>query len=321
MSADAADRFRAGLAAIWPEGVEEERARLGVAVSGGPDSLALLLLALAALPGRVEAATVDHGLRPESADEASEVARICAGLGVPHATLRVEVAPGNVQAEARAARYAALADWAAGQGLAALATGHQADDQAETLIMRLNRASGLAGLAGVRSRGAVPGSDLPLLRPVLDWRRAELGEVVRGAGLVAAEDPSNTNDRFDRVRVRKALAEADWLDVPAIAQSAANLAEADAALDWMAALEWRSCVKKEPMGLKYRPQAPRAVALRVVARIVRELDEEARGGAISRLVESLAAGRPASIGALVARPNSGGWSFAKAPVRAAKREK
>jgi tRNA(Ile)-lysidine synthase len=156
---------------------------------------------------------------------------------------------------------------------------------------------------------------------VLDWRRAELGEVVRGAGLVAAEDPSNTNDRFDRVRVRKALAEADWLDVPAIAQSAANLAEADAALDWMAALEWRSCVKKEPMGLKYRPQAPRAVALRVVARIVRELDEEARGGAISRLVESLAAGRPASIGALVARPNSGGWSFAKAPVRAAKREK
>jgi tRNA(Ile)-lysidine synthase len=320
-SADAADRFRAGLAAIWPEGVEEERARLGVAVSGGPDSLALLLLALAALPGRVEAATVDHGLRPESADEASEVARICARLGVPHAALRVEVAPGNVQAEARAARYAALADWAAGQGLAALATGHQADDQAETLIMRLNRASGLAGLAGVRSRGAVPGSDLPLLRPVLDWRRAELGEVVRGAGLVAAEDPSNTNDRFDRVRVRKALAEADWLDVPAIAQSAANLAEADAALDWMAALEWRSCVKKEPMGLKYRPQAPRAVALRVVARIVRELDEEARGGAISRLVESLAAGRPASIGALVARPNSGGWSFAKAPVRAAKREK
>jgi tRNA(Ile)-lysidine synthase len=321
VSADAADRFRAGLTAIWPEGVEEERARLGVAVSGGPDSLALLLLALAALPGRVEAATVDHGLRPESADEASEVARICAGFGVPHATLRVEVAPGNVQAEARAARYAALADWAAEQGLAALATGHQADDQAETLIMRLNRASGLAGLAGVRSRGVVPGSDLPLLRPVLDWRRAELGEVVRGAGLVAAEDPSNTNDRFDRVRVRKALAEADWLDVPAIAQSAANLAEADAALDWMAALEWRSCVKKEPMGLKYRPQAPRAVALRVVARIVRELDVEARGGAISRLVESLVAGRPASIGALVARPNSGGWSFAKAPVRAAKREK
>lgn len=322
MGADAADRFLTDLAAIWPEGVGEPAARLGIAVSGGPDSLGLLLLAHAALPGRVEAATVDHGLRPESADEAAEVARICAGLGVPHAVLRVEVAPGNVQAEARAARYGALAHWAQERELAALATGHQADDQAETLMMRLNRASGLAGLAGVRGRGTVPGSDLPLLRPVLGWRRAELGEVVRLAGLVAAQDPSNANDRFDRVRVRKALAEADWLDVAAIAQSAAHLAEADAALDWMAALEWRSCVKKEPMGLKYRPQAPRAVALRVVARIVRELDGgEVRGGALARLVDGLVEGRPASIGELVARPNAGGWSFAKAPVRAAKRER
>lgn len=305
---------------VWPEGVDEEGARLGIAVSGGPDSLALLLLARAALPGRVEAATVDHGLRPESAEEAAVVAGICAALDVRHATLRVDVAAGNVQAEARTARYAALSDWAEGRGLAALATGHQADDQAETLIMRLNRASGLAGLAGVRSRGVVPGAQLPLLRPVLDWRRAELAQVVDAAGLVAAQDPSNANERFDRVRTRKALAGAEWLDIPAIAQSAANLAEADAALDWMAALEWRSCVKKEPMGLKYRRQAPRAVALRVVARIVRELDEEARGSAISRLVESLVAGRPASIGNLVARPNSGGWSFAKAPMRAPKRQ-
>lgn len=322
VGAEVAARFLADLAAVWPDGVEVPEARLGIAVSGGPDSLALLLLAHTALPGRVEAATVDHRLRPESAEEAADVAQVCARLGVPHATLGVEVAPGNVQAEARAARYEALAGWAAERGLAALATGHQADDQAETLVMRLNRASGVAGLAGARSRGTVPGSRLTLLRPVLDWRRAELGEVVRSAGFVAAEDPSNANDRYDRVRVRKALADAEWLDVLAIAQSAAHIAEADAALDWMAALEWRSCVKKEPMGLKYRPQAPRAVVLRVVARIVRELDgEDARGGAIARLVESLVSGRPASIGNLVARPNSGGWSFAKAPVRAARRER
>jgi tRNA(Ile)-lysidine synthase len=319
VGAERVERFRAGLAAIWPEGIGDDGARLGIAVSGGPDSLALLLLAQAALPGRVDAATVDHGLRPGSADEVAEVARVCAFAGVPHTGLSVVVAPGNVQAEARLARYAALADWAAERGLAALATGHQADDQAETLIMRLNRASGVAGLAGARARGAVPGSDLPLLRPVLDWRRAELAEVVAASGFVAAQDPSNTNDIFDRVRVRKALAGADWLDVSALARSATHLAEADAALDWMAALEWRSCVKKEPMGLKYRPQAPRAVVLRVVARIVRELDgEEARGGAVARLVEGLVSGRPASIGSLVARPNSGGWSFAKAPVRAAK---
>ncbi|MCJ2178198.1 tRNA lysidine(34) synthetase TilS [Novosphingobium album (ex Hu et al. 2023)] len=320
VTAGAVERFCTGLREIWREGADEPESRLGLAVSGGPDSLALLLLAHAALPGRVEAATVDHGLRRESADEAAEVARICEGLGVPHAALPVEVAEGNVQAEARLARYTALADWVEERGLAAVATAHHADDQAETLLMRLNRASGVAGLAGARARGRVPDTPIPLLRPVLDWRRAELGEVVRAAGLVAADDPSNANDRFDRVRIRKALAEADWLDVAAIARSAAHIAEADAALDWMASLEWRSCVKKEPMGLKYKPQAPRAVALRVVARIVRELGgEEPRGSAVARLVDALVEGRPASIGELVVRPNAGGWSFAKAPVRAAKR--
>ncbi|WP_232492987.1 tRNA lysidine(34) synthetase TilS [Novosphingobium kaempferiae] len=316
------ERFRDDLGSVWPDRIDDGMARIGIAVSGGPDSLGLLLLAHAALPGRVEAATVDHRLRAGSADEAAEVARVCAALDIPHATLTVEVAPGNMQAEARLARYAALADWAGERGIAAIATAHHADDQAETLLMRLNRASGVAGLAGARGRGRVPGTDLPLLRPVLGWRRAELGAVVEAAGLVAAQDPSNANDRFDRVRIRKALADADWLDVAAIAESAAHIAEADAALDWMAALEWRSCVKKEPMGLKYRPQAPRAVILRVAARIVRELDgEDARGGAIARLVDALSAGQAASIGNLVARPNAGGWSFAKAPVRAARRER
>lgn len=317
-SAEYVERFRAGLEAVWPEGAREDGARLGLAVSGGPDSLALLLLAHATLPGRVEVATVDHGLRPESAREAADVARLCEQLVVPHVTLSVEVAAGNVQAEARAARYAAMARWVEERGLSALATAHHADDQAETLLMRLNRASGVAGLAGTRARGTVPETPIPLLRPLLDWRRAELAEILRQAGVAAADDPSNGNDRFDRVRVRKALADADWLDVAAIAQSAAHIAEADAALEWMAALEWRSCVKKEPMGLKYRPQAPRAVALRVVARIVRELDgDEPRGGAVARLVDTLVEGRPSSIGNLVVRPNAGGWSFAKAPVRRA----
>lgn len=317
-SAEYVERFRAGLEAVWPEGAGEDGARLGLAVSGGPDSLALLLLAHATLPGKVEVATVDHGLRPESAREAADVARLCEQLVVPHVTLSVEVAAGNVQAEARAARYAAMARWVEERGLSALATAHHADDQAETLLMRLNRASGVAGLAGTRARGTVPETPIPLLRPLLDWRRAELAEILRQAGVAAADDPSNGNDRFDRVRVRKALADADWLDVAAIAQSAAHIAEADAALGWMAALEWRSCVKKEPMGLKYRPQAPRAVALRVVARIVRELDgDEPRGGAVARLVDTLVEGRPSSIGNLVVRPNAGGWSFAKAPVRRA----
>ncbi|MCW1401774.1 tRNA lysidine(34) synthetase TilS [Novosphingobium sp. MW5] len=299
------------MAALWPgEG------KLGLAVSGGPDSLAMLLLAAEALPGRVEAATVDHRLRPESGDEAAMVAALCAKLGVPHEILSVDVEPGNVQAEARAARYAALADWMERRELGALLTAHHADDQAETLLLRLNRGSGVAGLAGVRGTGRVPGTRLPLLRPLLDWRREDLAQVIAASGVTAAQDPSNTNPKYDRARIRAKLAETDWLDIPAIAASAGHLADADAALDWAAAREWTECVEKAPMGLTYRPQAPRAIALRVISRIVRQLDgEEPRGSAVARLFDSLLARQPASIGNLVARAGPGGWSFMKAPAR------
>ncbi len=244
------------------------------------------------------------------------MAQLCAALGVPHQTLPVSLAAGNLQAEARTARYAALAGWCAKEGLGALATAHHADDQAETLLLRLGRASGVAGLAGVRARGRVPGSALRLLRPLLGWRRAELGAVVAAAGIAAVQDPSNADPRFDRARIRLKLADADWLDVPALAASAAHLADADAALDWVAAREWDEAVTRGPMGLTYRPQAPRAVALRVLARIVTELDgEEPRGGAVARLFDALVARQTMSIGSLVARPAPEGWSFMAAPKR------
>jgi len=308
-------RFAQGLARL--RGARGAGDSLGLAVSGGPDSLALLLLAHAALPGRVRAATVDHRLRAESAAECAFVAEICAGLGVPHAALPVTVADGNVQSEARTARYAALAAWAAEHGLGAVATAHHADDQAETLLARLNRASGVAGLAGVRAVGRIPGSSVALVRPLLDWRRAELAEVVAAAGITPVDDPSNSDLRFDRVRLRAALRGADWLDVAALAASAAHLAEADAALDWATAREWNEQVSPGVMGsYVYRPQAPRAIAIRVIARMVALLDgEEPRGSAVARVFDALVAGQPASIGALVARPGADGWSFARAPVR------
>jgi len=309
-----ADRLAADIAALWPPVGRPQGWKLGLAVSGGPDSLALLLLAAEALPGQVEAATVDHGLRPESAGEAAFVAGECAALGVPHAVLTVTVAEGNVQAAARAARYAALAEWVQARGLSALVTAHHADDQAETLLMRLNRGSGVAGLAGVRGKGPVPGTRLPLLRPLLGWRRAELAAVVAGRDAVA--DPSNIDDRFDRARLRKALAQADWLDVAAVAASAAHLADDNAALEWAAAREWSEQVEEGGIGITYRPRAPRAIALRVIARIVAGLDgEEPRGSAVARLHDALIAGQPASLGNLVVRPSYEGWSFAPAPRR------
>lgn len=246
------------------------------------------------------------------------VAQVCTALKVPHATLSVTVGEGNLQAQARDARYAALASWSAERGIDALVTAHHADDQAETLLMRLGRGSGVAGLAGVRARGTVPGTHLPLLRPLLDWRRADLAEVVAAAELEAAADPSNVDERFDRVRLRRALAEADWLDPAAVARSAAHLADADTALDWAARREWAEQVERGPLGLTYRPRAPRAIALRVLARIVTELGgEEPRGSAVARLFDSLVARQPASIGTLVARPMPQGWSFSRAPARRA----
>ncbi|MDG2001708.1 MAG: tRNA lysidine(34) synthetase TilS [Novosphingobium sp.] len=319
--AELVERFRADLQALWPEGLRDAGARLGLAVSGGPDSTAMLLLAAAAFPGRIAAATVDHRLRPESAREAGDVAHLCAKLAVPHQVLEVDVASGNIQAEARNARYAAMAAWVEAEGLAALATGHHAEDQAETLLLRLNRASGAAGLAGTRARGRVPQTEIALLRPLLGWRRSELGDLLMHCGIEAAQDPNNRDEKYDRVRMRKALASADWLDIAAIAESAGHLADADAALEWAAQREWSECVRREGPGLVYQPRAPRAVALRVLSRIVSELDySQPRGGAIARLFETLMTNSPASIGGLVARPGPEGWDFAPAPLRKAPKQ-
>jgi tRNA(Ile)-lysidine synthase len=302
-SAEAA-RFAAELGRLWPEG-----GRLGLAVSGGPDSLAMLLLAQAAIPGRFEVATVNHGLRPEAASECAMVERVCAERGVPCAVLMVETGEGNLQAAAREARYGALFEWARQHGLAAVATAHHADDQAETLIMRLNRASGLAGLAGVRGRGAVSVSNLPLLRPLLPWRRADLAAIVARSGLESADDPSNADEAYDRVRVRKALAATNWLDVEAVAASAAHLADAEDAIAWLVEREWSDNVSVARGGLRYEVNAPRAVALRVVSRIVAGFGGSPRGGAVARLVDELQSGARGNIGGVDASVEDGGWVF------------
>jgi tRNA(Ile)-lysidine synthase len=305
VTAAQAERFAADLGRLAREG-----GPLGLAVSGGPDSLALLQLAHAAIPGRFAVATVDHGLRPEAPAECAMVEQVCADRGVSCAILAIRMPPGNVQAAAREARYAALAEWAEREGLAALATAHHADDQAETLVMRLNRASGLAGLAGIRERGVVPGTALPLLRPLLRWRRAELAEIVRLAGLQPAQDPSNADDAYDRVRIRKALAAADWLDVGALAESAAHLADADEAIDWLVRSEWDERVCVAPGGaIRFEPGVPRAVALRIVARIVEGFGSGARGGAVARLVDELEAGGGGNVAGVAASVEAGSWHF------------
>lgn len=293
------------MTALWPEG-----GRLGLAVSGGPDSLALLLLAAAARPGQIEAATVDHGLRSQSAEEAANVARLCERLEVSHEILPVRVGPGNLQAEARAVRYAALDGWMRARELGALATAHHADDQVETLVMRLNRASGLSGLAGVRARTNVPGCGGILLRPLLAWRRADLGRIIADAGIDAADDASNRDARFDRARVRSELTGSDWIDVSAWARSAEFLADSVVALNWAVEREWESRVTADTDGCDYRPEAPHAIRLRVVSRIIAELGGvPARGSAVARLVRQLEAGDTATLAGVAAFNRKESWHF------------
>src|SRR5258708_4524063 len=292
------DRFRRDLDALVAPDM-----RIGIAVSGGPDSLALLLLAAAARPGQVEAATVDHGFRPEAQAEAAAVAELCARLGALHATLTVhwnELPESAIQERARGQRYRLLGIWAEERGLDAIATGHHADDQAETLLMRLARGSGVRGLAGIRPRSVALGTEVRLIRPLLGWRRSELEAICADATLTPAVDPSNRDERFERVRVRRALAGSDWLDAAAIARSAANLADADAALDWATKAEWKRAVQKKNGTTVYRPgDAPVEILRRIVGRAVRKLategESELRGPELDRLLTQLGSRGAATI--------------------------
>ncbi|RSU53170.1 tRNA lysidine(34) synthetase TilS [Sphingomonas sp. S-NIH.Pt15_0812] len=303
---------------------------MALAVSGGADSMAMLALAVGAFPGRVIAATFDHGLRTASAGEAAMVADWCQANAVPHRTLYpAEPLPRtNVQATARRARYAALLDWAAAAGASVLATAHHADDQAETFLMRANRGSGLAGLAGVRPRRTetlADGRQVMVLRPLLGWRRVELRAVAEGAGLPFVDDPSNGDPRYDRARMRDLLRRQDGIDPAQLARSAGWLAEMDA--DWrlLADLFWagrveqdapdrlRLCVVGLPRGMR-RDLARRAIlTTRESAGIAAPGFDMASN--IESLLDALDLGRTATQAGLIVKPITDIWIFMPAPPR------
>jgi len=300
-------RFTAALDRLWPE--EDREGPLGLAVSGGPDSLALLLLAVTTMPGQIAVMSVDHGLRPEAEAEVDLVESVCKATHIPFTRAKVKLASGNLQAKAREARYAALGAWAIQEGLGAIATAHQMDDAAETLLMRLARGSGIAGLAGVRDWTNVPGHEgLPLIRPLLWFRKAELEEVVGACGIEPSRDPSNENRAFDRVRVRQHLAEHDWLDAESLATSAQHLAESWRALDWYAQSDWEEMVALEETveGLpqyRYFCNVPRVIQIETVQRIVAELGGLVSRGEAGTAADRLWRGDNASLGGVLGRCN------------------
>ncbi|QRM28868.1 tRNA lysidine(34) synthetase TilS [Microvirga sp. VF16] len=207
------------------------------AVSGGPDSMALMhLIARWCAAGPrppVLVATIDHGLRPEAAEEAAFVASEAAALGLPHRILAWtgDKPRTGIQKAARAARYRLLVEYAREAGASHLITAHTLDDQAETVMMRLARGSGLSGLAGMRRETDRDG--IVHARPLLDRPKSSLLTLCQGQGWRFVTDPSNANEVYARVRWRRLmpLLAAEGLDAGRLVRFAERAAQADEALD------------------------------------------------------------------------------------------
>jgi tRNA(Ile)-lysidine synthase len=275
---------------------------LVLAVSGGPDSTALMVLAarwrqsLKSKP-KLIAVTVDHALRRESKREAAGVARLARKLGIAHRTLRwrgAKPATGLQQA-ARNARYRLLSRAARAAGAAHVLTAHTLDDQAETVLIRMSRGSGMTGLAAMSRFAILPGSgsgsgsgdgggdgQVRLVRPLLDVPKARLVATLRAAKIPFAEDPSNRDPRFTRARLRglmTALAR-EGLDARRLSLLARRLKRADMAIE--------AAVDRAEENLALRPpvpgarafddggfaQLPAEIALRLLGRAVAEAGDE-----------------------------------------------
>lgn len=221
-----------------------------LAVSGGPDSVALMLLCAQwslRSSREIAVATVDHRLRKESRAEAEAVGRWAHDLGYAHHLLTwdEEKPSTRLQERARQARYALLAACAHRIGASAIVVAHHADDQAETILFRLTRGSGIAGLAGMAPLARC--DDIALLRPLLDFRKEELEAICARAGQIFFRDPSNEDDSFARARLRKLapVLAAQGLGQDALLRLGARAARADAALTHYAAETLQRALRKD----------------------------------------------------------------------------
>jgi len=277
---------------------------LVLAVSGGPDSTALLVLAVRWRAGlrtgpALLAITVDHGLRPEARREAASVKRLAASLGISHRTMRwIGAKPKTgVQEAARQARYRLLAAAAAKANARHILTAHTRDDQAETVLFRLARGSGLTGLAAMARISPLPHfaspspthqeSRIALVRPFLDIPKSRLIATLHDAGIPFVEDPSNSDPRFARVRLRAvipALA-AEGMTSARLAQLALRLKRAndaiEATVDALAnalAPSFAASDRRagEPVALAASEwaKAPAEIRLRLLGRLVAMTGEE-----------------------------------------------
>lgn len=266
------DRLMAAL------GPFEHAPHVAVGVSGGADSMALVLLADAwarRQGGRVTAITVDHGLRTGSATEARQVGIWLKAHGIQHDVLtwQGKKPQSGIQAAARKARYALMGEWCKSHGVLHLLLAHHLEDQAETFLLRLGQGSGIDGLAGMA--GVVEKSNMRLLRPLLSVPKDRLRATLEMASQSWIEDPSNENRAFERVRIRQSLpvwAEAG-MSPQALADTASRMARARIALETGASDLLARCCSLDPAGYaRLQPDilfdAPEELSLRALARVL-----------------------------------------------------
>lgn len=271
---------------------------LVLAVSGGPDSVALMWLAarwrrgLAKGP-RLVAVTIDHGLRKEAAREARDVKRLASSLDMPHRTMRWTGAKPRtgLPAAAREARYRLLARAARTAGATHVLTAHTRDDQAETLLMRLLRGSGIAGLAAMARITEREG--IALARPLLDVPKSQLVATLKRAGIGFADDPSNRDIAFTRPRLRALLPQlaAEGGNARSLARLAARLARANAAVEVLADGAERFLALRERGGAPHGPGARSFPAAAFAA-----LPEEVRLRLLMRAIDAVGHEGPAELG-------------------------
>lgn len=280
----------------------------------------MFALGVEAMRERVTVLTVDHAMNPDSADWAAHVLRSARRAEVAHAALRLTWPEGppkaNRQAAARTARYQALAAAAAEHGSRHVLTAHHAEDQAETLLMRLARGAGAPGLSGIRARREI-GGGVMLVRPFLAWPRAWFSAAASDAGLETVADPANENFDHDRARARAFLNEQTYLEAGRLAASAGHLAEAEDALEWLAALAFSSRARVD--GAEWTADfsgLPAEIQRRLFLRILGEFGGNMPGGAAAAAaLDALRRGRKTNIAGVAA---TGGvlWRFrAETPRR------
>lgn len=280
---------------------------VALGVSGGPDSLALLYLfndwrLRTNWTGRVLVLTVDHRLRAESALEADAVSRHCDQLGLAHRTLvwDGEKPASNVQAAARDARYRLMAQEMRAGGIACLLLAHHRDDQVETFLDRLTRGSGVYGLGAMAPDQPNGPHGLRLLRPLLALPKARLVEELAARQISWAEDPSNRNPDYKRVRLRimAGLLAEEGLEPDRLAETARRLRRTAEAIDTWVARVWQEAVSEHPAGplrLDFAEMAglPQEVRLRLLARMIRRVtgrDTPLRLSKLEHLEDRLLAG-------------------------------